>query len=115
MRIGSAHPWAGVWPVPDRRGGWGRGAVQVALAALPLLFLLLVLVYPLALVFVEAFTERVAGQAVFTLQRVMAVWSDPYYHRLLAFTAHQALLSSVASHLLGLPVANLLVRCTCTG
>src|SRR5690554_1268825 len=110
MRIGSAHPWARAWPVPARRGGWGRGAVQVALAALPLLFLLLVLVYPLALVFVEAFTERVAGQAVFTLQRVMAVWSDPYYHRLLAFTAEQALLSALASLVVGLPVAYLFVR-----
>src|SRR5690606_40064798 len=56
------------------------------------------------------FSGLMAGQSVFTLQRVMAVWSDPYYHRLLAFTAHQALLSAVASLLIGLPVAYLFVR-----
>ncbi|HEY8531200.1 MAG TPA: iron ABC transporter permease [Limnochorda sp.] len=97
-------------PAVLRTAGWERGAAFAALAALPLLFLLIVLVYPLGLLFVEAFTEQVAGRTLFTLDRVVAVLTDPYYHRLLAFTAEQALLSALASLFIGLPVAYLFVR-----
>lgn len=97
--------------IPEPARAWGRGASDVALAALPLLFLLAVLIYPLSLLFVEAFSGRGPdGGAVFTLRYMAGVATDPYYHRLLAFTAEQALLSALASLVVGLPVAYLFVR-----
>src|SRR5690606_5538197 len=90
--------------IPEPARAWGRGASDAALAALPLLFLLAVLIYPLSLLFVEAFSGRGPdGGAVFTLRHMVGVATDPYYHRLLAFTAEQALLSALASLVVGLP------------
>ncbi|WP_231699387.1 ABC transporter permease [Limnochorda pilosa] len=100
-------------PLPGRAAGrgWGHGGGDLALAALPLAFLLIVFAYPLSLVFVEAFTDRGPYRGVaFTLQHVAGVLSDPYVHRLLAFTARQALLSALMSLAIGLPVAYLFVR-----
>ncbi|ACV48047.1 MULTISPECIES: ABC transporter permease [Halomicrobium] len=68
--------------------------------------LLVVFYYPVGSVLVGA--VRVGGQL--SLAPLKAVLGDPFYADLFGFTAYQALLSTVASVLVGLPGAYLLAR-----
>ena len=79
--------------------------LPVAVAA-TLATLVVVFYYPVGSVLVGAVHD--AGQ--FTLAPLLAVLSDPFYHDLFAFTAYQALLSTLASVAFGLPGAYLLAR-----
>ncbi|WP_277542120.1 ABC transporter permease [Haloarcula laminariae] len=75
--------------------------VAATLAALVAVFY-----YPVGSVLLSA----VYDGAQFTLSPVRSVVGDPFYHELFAFTAYQALLSTVASVVVGLPGAYLLAR-----
>ncbi|MDS0283666.1 ABC transporter permease [Haloarcula onubensis] len=68
--------------------------------------LVVVFYYPVGSVLVGAVHD--AGRV--TLAPLSSVLGDPFYHDLFAFTAYQALLSTVASVLVGLPGAYLLAR-----
>jgi thiamine transport system permease protein len=84
----------------------GRRAVGVAAAATALA-LLVVFYYPVATVFVDA----VLVDGRLTLSPLRTVLTDEFYlWDLLAFTAYQAALSTVASLALGLPGAWVLAR-----
>jgi len=74
--------------------------------AIPLLFFALMLGVPLALIVSEAFFSGGA----FTLEPVGRVLGDPYFQRLAWFTTKQAALSALASTVLGLFWAFVLVR-----
>ncbi|MCU0490609.1 MAG: hypothetical protein MUD01_03285, partial [Chloroflexaceae bacterium] len=75
---------------------------QYAVRAVPLLFLALFFLYPLAAVFGQSF----AGGA----QGLLAVATDSYYARLLWFTTWQAALSTMLTLLLALPGAYAFAR-----
>lgn len=68
--------------------------------------LVVVFYYPVGSVLVSAIYD--AGRL--TLAPVVSVVSDPFYQELFGFTAYQAVLSTVASILVGLPGAYLLAR-----
>ncbi|MFB6082809.1 MAG: ABC transporter permease [Halorientalis sp.] len=85
-----------------RRDGW---ALWVGVAA-TLATLVVVFYYPVASVFARA----VSVDGRLSLAPVLAVVTDPFYVDLFAFTAYQALLSTVASVLVGLPGAYVLAR-----
>ena len=68
--------------------------------------LVVVFYYPVGSVLVSAVHD--GGR--FTLGPLRSVVGDPFYHDLFAFTAYQALLSTVASVVVGLPGAYLLAR-----
>ncbi|MFB6179137.1 MAG: ABC transporter permease [Halorientalis sp.] len=74
--------------------------------ALTVAVLAVVFFYPVGSVFVEAIWRTGAP----TLGPIVGVLTDPFYIDLFRFTAYQALLSTVASVLLGLPGAYLLAR-----
>ncbi len=76
-------------------------AVAATLATLAVVFY-----YPVGSVLASAVSD--AGR--FTTAPLAAVLGDPFYHDLFAFTAYQALLSTVASVVVGLPGAYLLAR-----
>jgi thiamine transport system permease protein len=71
-----------------------------------LVTLVVVFYYPVGSVLVSAVSD--AGRL--TLGPLASVVGDPFYHDLFAFTAYQALLSTVASVVVGLPGAYLLAR-----
>ena len=71
----------------------------------PLFFLGLFFYYPLLSILKEGLTD-IDGS--FTLRKVTAVISDPYYLKIILFTFEQSLISTAASVLLGLPGAYLL-------
>jgi len=83
----------------ERTGRWLAGLTVAA-------FLTAMLYYPVATVLVEAVT--VEGRP--SLAPLFAVLGDPFYHDLIAFTAWQAALSTLASLALGLPGAYVLAR-----
>ncbi len=76
-------------------------AVAATLATLAVVFY-----YPVGSVLASAVSD--AGR--FTTAPLAAVLGDPFYHDLFAFTAYQALLSTFASVVVGLPGAYLLAR-----
>jgi len=80
------------------------GAGRATLLALPLLFLGLFFYYPLA----GLVRSGLSGPTGFTLERLIGIFSDGYLRHLLLFTACEALLSTLASVALGLPLAYLL-------
>lgn len=73
----------------------------------PLLFLGLFFYYPLLSILKEGLTE---ADGSITLRKIFAIVSDPYYLRIILFTIEQALISTLASVLLGLPGAYLLAN-----
>jgi len=86
---------------------WTRdGRALPAGAALTLSTLAVVFYYPVGSVLASAVYD--AGRL--TLAPVVSVVSDPFYHDLFGFTAYQALLSTAASVVVGLPGAYLLAR-----
>lgn len=75
-----------------------------ALAALPLLFLGIFFYYPLT----GLIARGLSGPWGLTLNRLAQIFSDSYLRHVLLFTVEQALLSTLASVALGLPLAYLL-------
>ena len=73
----------------------------------PLLFLSLFFFFPLFSILIEGLTDE-GGR--FTLGHLGAVVTDTYSLRVIGFTAQQAILSTLASILLGLPGAYILAR-----
>jgi thiamine transport system permease protein len=86
--------------MPATRFREAGGGLTLALAAVPLVFLVLFFYYPLG-------TILSGGLGAGRLARILG---DPYYLRIIGFTFQQALLSTVLSVLLGLPGAWLLAR-----
>lgn len=80
--------------------------VRGALIALPLVFLMVFFYYPLA----GVLQEGVIDEAGPTLQYLKEIFRDSYFRRIILFTAEQALLSTLAAILLGLPWAYILTR-----
>jgi thiamine transport system permease protein len=76
----------------------------MVLVALPLLFLGAFFYGPL----VGLIARGLIGPAGFTLNRLAQIFSDSYLRHVLLFTVEQALLSTLASVALGLPLAYLL-------
>ena len=74
--------------------------------SLPLLFLAIAFYYPLLRLFREGVTEN--GR--FTLRFLADVFSDPYFRRIILFTAKQALWSTLLSIAIGLPWAYLFTK-----
>ncbi len=94
-------------PKPKPAGGH-PGLIRVLLDVgpsvvylLPLGFLLLFFFYPLA----EILRLSLAPQGRLDLSPFAALWRDPYYVRLLAFTTGQAALSTFLTLLVGMPAA----------
>jgi len=86
---------------------WTRdGRALPAGVAATLATLAVVFYYPVGSVLASAVYD--AGRL--TLAPVVSVVSDPFYHDLFGFTAYQALLSTAASVVVGLPGAYLLAR-----
>jgi thiamine transport system permease protein len=83
----------------------GERLVPVGVAA-TVATLAVVFYYPVGSVLASAIS--VGGRP--TLAPLIDVLSDPFYHDLFAFTAYQALLSTIASVVVGLPGAYLLAR-----
>ncbi len=81
-----------------------RRAGRVTLIALPLLFLGLFFYYPLA----GLVQSGLSSNTGFTLERLTRIFSDSYLRHVLLFTVEEALLSTLASVALGLPLAYLL-------
>ncbi len=73
----------------------------------PSLFLLTFFFFPLVSILLEGLTGE---EGRFTLGHITAILSDRYYLRIIVFTAEQAILSTLASILLGLPGAYILTR-----
>ena len=73
----------------------------------PLLFLSIFFFYPLISILTEGLSDE---EGIFTLGHIQSILSDRYILRVIAFTVEQALLSTLASILLGLPGAYLLAR-----
>ena len=73
----------------------------------PLLFLSIFFFYPLISILTEGLSDK---EGKFTLGHIQSILSDRYILRVIAFTVEQALLSTLASILLGLPGAYLLAR-----
>lgn len=73
----------------------------------PLLFLSIFFFYPLISILTEGLTDE---DGRFTLGHIILILSEPYTLRIILFTIEQALLSTLASILLGLPGAYLLAR-----
>ncbi len=72
-----------------------------------LLFLTVFFCYPLISILTEGLTDE---NGRFTLIHVVSILSDQYFLHIIVFTIEQALLSTLASILLGLPGAYLLAR-----
>ena len=81
-----------------------RRAGRATLIALPLLFLGLFFYYPLA----GLVQSGLSSNTGFTLDRLTRIFSDSYLRHVLLFTVEEALLSTLASVALGLPLAYLL-------
>ncbi|UCB47471.1 MAG: iron ABC transporter permease [Spirochaetota bacterium] len=73
----------------------------------PLVFLSIFFFFPLLSILWEGLTNDVDR---FTLDHIKGILSDRFYLRVIGFTAEQAILSTVASILLGLPGAYILAR-----
>ncbi len=73
----------------------------------PLLFLSIFFFYPLISILTEGLSDE---EGIFTLGHIQSILSNRYILRVIAFTVEQALLSTLASILLGLPGAYLLAR-----
>ncbi|MCK5569907.1 MAG: iron ABC transporter permease, partial [Spirochaetes bacterium] len=73
----------------------------------PLLFLSIFFFYPLISILTEGLSDE---EGKFTLGHIQSILSNRYILRVIAFTVEQALLSTLASILLGLPGAYLLAR-----
>ncbi len=71
----------------------------------PLLFIGLFFFFPLFSILREGLTDE---NGRFTVKQVLSIITDVYYLRIILFTVEQALLSTIASILLGLPGAYLL-------
>ncbi len=106
------HRSADLTPSPFPKGeGPGerseRAGVRVgSLLALPLLFLLAFFYLPLARLLAEGLTH----EGEFSLQFVVRILTDSYFQHVIAFTLQQALWSTLASIVLGLPLAYILTR-----
>jgi len=86
---------------------WSRdGRLLPAGVAATLAALVVVFYYPVGSVLASA----VHAGGRLTLAPLVSVVGDPFYHDLFAFTAYQALLSTVASVVVGLPGAYLVSR-----
>ncbi|MBN1859496.1 iron ABC transporter permease [Candidatus Bipolaricaulota bacterium] len=79
---------------------------RMLLIALPLLFLAMAFYYPLLRLFREGITEN--GR--FTFRYLADVFTDPYFRRVILFTAKQALWSTLLSIAIGLPWAYLFTK-----
>ena len=77
-----------------------RNLSTPAMALLTVLFMI-----PLTIILSKAFVDKDGG---FTLQRLLAMLTDPYTHRILRFTLLQALVSTLVSVTIGLPGAYIL-------
>jgi thiamine transport system permease protein len=84
-----------------------RPGRTLPLLLFPLLFLSFFFFFPLFSILLEGLTED--GGAL-TLSHLRAIVTDAYYVRVIAFTGEQAVLSTIASILLGLPGAFILAR-----
>lgn len=91
----------------SRSGRPLRGATLWLLMGLPALLLALFFYAPMASV-LSGGVRTPDGHI--TLQRISLLLSDPYILRLIRFTAWQALLSSLLSTLIGIPMAYILAR-----
>ncbi len=87
------------------KGKWQRYAVSL-FYLLPLLFLAVFFFYPLY----EIFRQSLAPEGRLDLAPFRTLLSDPYYARLLGFTAGQALLSTLLTLLAGMPAAYVFAR-----
>jgi thiamine transport system permease protein len=83
------------------------GGKDAALFFFPLIFLSIFFYFPLVSILNEGLTNETGK---LTLSHIVRVLSDPYSLRVILFTIKQALLSTAASILLGLPGAYLLAR-----
>lgn len=79
---------------------------RILLITLPLLFLGAAFYYPLLRLFREGVTE----DGRFTLRILQSVFTDPYFQRVILFTAKQALWSTLLSVAIGVPWAYLFTR-----
>ena len=79
----------------------GRSLLPILLTLIPLVFLALFYFYPLA----EIFRQSLVREGRLDLSPFGALFTDPYYARLLAFTTGQALLSALLTLLVGMPAA----------
>ncbi len=93
------------WRNAMTRVGW-QGLAAALLFLLPLFFLALFFFYPLA----EILALGLAPEGGLDLSPFRALFSDPYFARLLAFTTGQALLSTVLTLLAGMPAAYVFAR-----
>ncbi len=87
--------------VGERSGAWRLG-----LLLLPILFLILFFYAPLANLLREGLTK----DGTFSLEFVQKILTDEYFQHVILFTFWQALLSTLASIALGLPLAYILTR-----
>jgi thiamine transport system permease protein len=100
----------GVWRGTGA-GRSGRSLLPVLLALVPLLFLAVFFFYPLA----QILSLSLAGEGLLDLTPFAALFSDPYYTRLLGFTTGQALLSTLLTLLVGMPAAYVFAHFTFPG
>jgi len=100
----------------EQSGGKARGIERHTMGAsgrdtllflFPLLFLSIFFYFPLVSILNEGLTDE---SRRFTLNHVAAVLTDRYSIRVILFTVEQALISTAASVLLGLPGAYILAR-----
>lgn len=80
---------------------------DILIILFPMLFLSIFFFYPLISILTEGLSNE---DGRFTLGHIQSILSDRYILRVIAFTVEQALLSTIASILLGLPGAYLLAR-----
>lgn len=88
-------------PFPLGKGVWGLG-----LLLLPLLFLVIFFYAPIANLLREGLTK----DGAFSLEFVQKILTDDYFQHVILFTFWQALLSTLASIVLGLPLAYILTH-----
>jgi thiamine transport system permease protein len=84
-----------------------RPGGTLLLMIFPLAFLSIFFFFPLLSILAEGLTGKHGG---FTLNHIKDILSDRFYLRVIGFTAEQALLSTLASILLGLPGAFIFAR-----
>jgi thiamine transport system permease protein len=88
-------------------GETASGGKDVFVFLFPLLFLSFFFYFPMISILAEGLTEK---DGSLTFRHIASVLSDPYSIRIIVFTVEQALLSTLASILLGLPGSYLLAR-----
>jgi thiamine transport system permease protein len=92
-------------------GAGGRvrlGLGQAAIFLVPVAFLALAFYFPLLRLFQEGLVEE--GQGRVTFRYLAEIFSEPYFRRVILFTAEQALLSTLLAVAIGLPWAYIFTR-----